>query len=186
MAKNRLAAGLEMGGLSIQTVENTVQGFQQNLIQKIYKKTNQPAGDSLLPNILSKLLLRVNRPTLEDHVERLGAEQWNITATRLHTRNKMFAQAFKAVATLQTLYEVDRDGWHHAVIYGYTRASKLFPFTAVEAALFRYWDIIVVSQLYNTNYLTRMLDRTENAALANRIQQYPLLKHKLQLLGKQL
>jgi hypothetical protein len=41
VAKNRLAAGLEMGGLSIQTVENTVQGFQQNLIKNLQK--DQPA-----------------------------------------------------------------------------------------------------------------------------------------------
>ena len=38
VAKSRLAAGLEMGGLGILSPENTVQGFQQNLIQKIYKK----------------------------------------------------------------------------------------------------------------------------------------------------
>jgi hypothetical protein len=39
VAKIRLGAGLEMGGLGIQSIENTVQGFQQNLVQKIYKKS---------------------------------------------------------------------------------------------------------------------------------------------------
>jgi hypothetical protein len=81
---------------------------------------------------------------------------------------------------------VDKDGWHHAPIYGHTNASLLYPFTMVEAELLWGWDIIVVSQLFNTNELTGMLDRSENDALAGRLQQYPLLRHKLHLLTRQL
>jgi hypothetical protein len=88
-------AGLEMGGLGIQPIENTVQGFQQNLLQKIYRRVNQPANGSLLPRVLNKLLLRVHRPSVEDHVERMGPQQWNLTAMRLEPKNKMFAQAFR-------------------------------------------------------------------------------------------
>jgi hypothetical protein len=98
----------------------------------------------------------------------------------------MFAQAFRAVSTLLRLYEVDKDGWHHAPIFGHTKASLLYPFTMAEAELLWGWDIIVVSQLFNTNELTGMLDRSENDALAGRLQQYPLLRHKLHLLTGQL
>jgi hypothetical protein len=49
VAKSRLGAGLEMGGLGIQPIEHTMQGFQQNLIQKMYKKANRPETRSLLP-----------------------------------------------------------------------------------------------------------------------------------------
>jgi hypothetical protein len=45
---------------------------------------------------------------------------------------------------------------------------------------------IVVSQLYSTNDLTGMLDRTENVELFERFQQHPLLQHKLRLLAAQL
>jgi hypothetical protein len=55
-----------------------------------------------------------------------------------------------------------------------------------EAELLWGWDIIVVSQLFNTNDLTGMLDRSENDVLAGRLQQYPLLRHKLHLLTGQL
>jgi hypothetical protein len=47
VAKKRLGAGLEMGGLSIQPLENTVQGFQQNLLQKRVK--GEPASDWVSP-----------------------------------------------------------------------------------------------------------------------------------------
>jgi hypothetical protein len=52
-----------------------------------------------------------------------------------------------------------------------------------EAELLWGWDIIVVSQLFNTNDLTEMLDRAENDVSAGRLQQYPLLRHKLHLGG---
>jgi hypothetical protein len=55
-----------------------------------------------------------------------------------------------------------------------------------EAELLWGWGIIVVSQLFNTNDLAEMLDRAENERLAGRLQQYPLLRHKLHLLATQL
>ncbi len=55
-----------------------------------------------------------------------------------------------------------------------------------EAELLWGWDIIVVSQLFNTNELTGRLDRAENDVLANRLQQHPLLMHKLRLPAAQL
>jgi hypothetical protein len=88
VAKNRLGAGLAMGGLGIQPIENTVEGFQQNLLQRIYKRVNQTASDSLLPSLLNRLLVRIHRPSLEDHVERLGPQQWEITAVRLEQKIK--------------------------------------------------------------------------------------------------
>jgi hypothetical protein len=96
VAKTRIGAGLEMGGLGIQPIENTAQGFEQNLVQKIYKKANQPETDSLLPRILNGHLRHVNRPLLQEHVERLGPEQWLTTASRLQNKNAMFAEAFRA------------------------------------------------------------------------------------------
>jgi hypothetical protein len=186
VARGRLGAGLAMGGLGIQPVENTVEGFQQNLLQRIYKRVNQAASNSLLPNLLNRLLVRIHRPSLEDHVERLGPQQWIATAVRLEQKNKMFAQAFRAVSTLLCLYEVDKDGWHHAPIFGHSKASLLYPLTMAEAEMLWGWGIIVVSQLFNTNDLTGMLDRSENDVLAGRLQQYPLLRHKLHLLTGQL
>jgi hypothetical protein len=186
VARGRLGAGLAMGGLGIQPVENTVEGFQQNLLQRIYKRVNQAASNSLLPNLLNRLLVRIHRPSLEDHVERLGPQQWIATAVRLEQKNKMFAQAFRAVSILLCLYEVDKDGWHHAPIFGHSKASLLYPFTMAEAEMLWGWGIIVVSQLFNTNDLTGMLDRSENDVLAGRLQQYPLLRHKLHLLTGQL
>jgi hypothetical protein len=61
-------------------------------------------NDSLIPKILDKLLLRLNLPNLEEHVDRLGPQQWTTTP------------AFTSVAQLLTIYETNKDHWHHAAI----------------------------------------------------------------------
>jgi hypothetical protein len=105
----------------------------------------------------------------------LGPEQWIITASQLKNKNAMFAEAFRAVAKGQALFETDREAWHHAAIVGHMNASKLFPFTREEGRVLQEWDVVVVSQLFGINELTGRLDKTENLMLAQRLLRFPLL-----------
>jgi hypothetical protein len=74
VAKKSISAGLEMGGLGIPHPDETIQGFRQNLIQKIYKQHRRnPAAH--LPSILAGLLVRANRPSLEEHIQQFGPKQ---------------------------------------------------------------------------------------------------------------
>ncbi len=74
----------------------------------------QAHNDSLIPKILDKLLLRLNRLNFEEHVDRLAPQQWSTTAARLWSKNKLLSQAFTSVAQLLTIYETIKDHWHHA------------------------------------------------------------------------
>jgi hypothetical protein len=122
VAKKRISAGLEMGGLGIQHPDEIIQGFQLNLLQKIYKQGRvHPAGS--LPTILTGLLARANRPSLAEHILRLGPKQWRITGQRLLPWNRLMGLAFHSVATLLASYETTRDLWHTAAINGHTNFS---------------------------------------------------------------
>ena len=105
VAKKRISAGLDMGGLGIPHPDETIQGFQQNLLQKIYRKnrTDPTANPS---SILLGLLDRANRCNLEDHVHRLGPVQWRRTGDKLSRWNKQLGLAFHAVADLLAAYEM--------------------------------------------------------------------------------
>ncbi len=78
----------------------------------------------------------------------------------------MFAQAFRAVAVLLNIYEMDKDGWHHAAIYGHSKASKLYPLTTAEAELLWGWGFIVV------RYHCRGLPMEVNACFLNSYMVY--------------
>jgi hypothetical protein len=67
VAKKRISAGLEMGGLGIQHPDENIQGFQLNFLQKIHKQGRaHPAGN--LSSILTGLLDRANRLSLAEHI----------------------------------------------------------------------------------------------------------------------
>jgi hypothetical protein len=125
VAKQKISAGLEMGGLGIQHPDEIIQGFQLNLLRKIHKQGRaHPAGN--LPSILTGLLARANRPSLAEHILRLGPKQWRITGQRLLPWNRLLGLAFHSVAALLASYETTRDLWHTAAINGHTNFSKVF------------------------------------------------------------
>jgi hypothetical protein len=71
------------------------------------------------------------------------------------------------------------------LLFTHTNEQTL-PFNLAEMALHQEWDIVVVSQLFATNDLTAMLYRQETEAPTHRLQHYPFLNLKLQLLRSQL
>jgi hypothetical protein len=71
VSKDRVSADIEMGGLKIAHPKELVKGFQQNLIQRILQKDTLDIP-SLLPDLLQGLLDRVNRPSLDHHINHLG------------------------------------------------------------------------------------------------------------------
>ena len=99
VARSRVAAPPSMGGLKISHPRDVVTGFQQNLIQRILNK-NKKNIPSLLPQLLQSLLTKINRPSLEEHINRLGPSQWLHTGNKLEQENTMLGQSFKSMAEL--------------------------------------------------------------------------------------
>jgi hypothetical protein len=180
VAKRRISAGIEMGGLGIQHPDEIVQGFQLNLLQKIHRQGRMNPTLNL-PTILSGLLTRANRPSLADHIQHLGPKQWRITGQRLLPWNRLMGLAFHSVATLLASSETTRDLWHTAAINGHTNFSKVFPLTFAEGRLLVERGILTVSQLLEVNDLTGRLSTDENRALFEDLTVFPHLQHKLRL-----
>ena len=118
VAKNRLPAAHSVGGLQVPLLSTTATSFRLNLLQRIHKRIEHPAKfpQSTLPNIMETLLQITGRPTLPDHVEKLGPTQWKKTASLLKTKNLLFSQIFLAGAELLRIYEEHHDTWHQAAI----------------------------------------------------------------------
>jgi hypothetical protein len=181
VAKKRISAGLDMGGLGIQHLDETIQGFRQNLIQKIFRQYRlHPAAH--LPAILTGLLARANRPSLSDQIQWFGPLQWRITGNRLQQWNHLMGLAFHAVADLLATHETSRESWHAAAIAGHYSFSKLFPLSVGEMSILKDKNIHTVSQLLEVNDLTGQLTVDENRLLLADLSIYPHLQHKLHLL----
>jgi len=148
VAKNRLPAEHSVGGLQVPLLSTTATSFRLNLLQRIYKRMGHPPHlpPSTLPIIMESLLQMAGRPTLLDHVERLGPLQWRKTATMLKQRNLLFSQIFLAGAELLQIYEEHPDTWHQAAIVGHT-AESIFTISTLEATDLDHREIITIGQL---------------------------------------
>ena len=188
VAKARVAAPPSMGGLKISHPRDVVTGLQQNLIQRILNKTQRNIP-SLLPQLLQGLLEKINRPSLEEHIDRLGPSQWLCTGDKLEQENTMLGQSFKSMATLLENHETSNESWHCAAIVGHTLSMEhlLLRFTNEESNTLRDKDIVTVSQLFQENEETGQLSRIVNHELMEEIAAtHPWLELKLRTLATEI
>jgi hypothetical protein len=183
IAKNRISASFEKGGLQVPHPTDTADGLHLNLLQRVYNIIRTPARypTSQLPNILQETLQDAGCPSLQYHLENLGPDKWERTAAKIKNKNLLFSQAFQAMAKLLRIHEIDRKTWHAAAINGHTKFNKLLPLTQNEAGTLRAHNIITISQLYETNehgILQNNPNPNTNTTLANE----PELIEKLNLL----
>ena len=113
VSRKRVHASHAMGGLQVPMVQDTVTGLHQNLVQKLHKQITADMP-SICASHFQEVLIRVHRPTLNEHVTALGPIQWLKTATQLEAHNAIFAASFRALATLlQILEKIQKPGtWH--------------------------------------------------------------------------
>ncbi len=102
IAKDRIFASFEKGGLQAPHPADTADGLHLCLLQKIYNKIRLPDmyPNSLLPNILHEILQDARCPSFQYHLENLGPDKWKRTATKIKNRNLLFSQAFQAMAKI--------------------------------------------------------------------------------------
>ena len=182
VAKNRIPASHDKGGLQIPHPRNTCEGLHINLLQKIYQKSREPhrGPHTLLPRILEDTLQLARRPTLQFHVETYGPEQWMHTADRLKQHNMLFADLFQSMAKLLKLHEEERDTWHVAALNGHSLFNKLLPLTRDEASHLLELNIRTVAQIYNVDD-TGHIQNQINPALTRHFQGERQFQEKMHL-----
>ena len=153
VAKDRISASFNRGGLQVPHPAETAEGLQLNLLQKIYNRERLPGRfpPSFLPQILQETLESSGCMTFVEHLENFGPERWERTAKKIKNKNLLFSQAFSAMAKLLRIHETDRKTWHAAAIDGHSKFNKLLPLTRDESATLRRHNIITVSQIFSTN-----------------------------------
>ncbi len=177
VAAKRLSASFDKGGLQIQHPKETSAGLRLNLIQKCYK--NVAAGkETMFTRIIEEMLRQKGRPNLTTHIESLGPTEWEKTANKINTKNRMVSLAFQSMADYLTKLEDSPEDWHLAPIRGHTKFSKLLPLYPAEAATLRVQRLVTVSQIFDT-HLSGRIDKAISPEVLNSLAPYPMLRHKL-------
>jgi hypothetical protein len=185
VAKNRIAASHSMGGLQVQHPAEHAGSLQLNLIQKIYQDTRNNQRKSILLSLLSELLRRVNRQTLEDHVQQLGAVQWAATGKLLADHNLLLSQSFVFMAKFLRQYETKPDSWHAAALHGHS-LGKTFFITEPERRILKEMQLFSVSQIFETNDNMTTSEEEKVELFEHLDQHHPSLSNKLKWIRRNL
>ena len=187
VAKDRIPASFNRGGLQVPHPDDTAEGLHLNLLQKIQNKIRLPHRypPSHLPAILEETLRDARCPTFTEHLEKYGPDRWDRTAEKIKNRNLLFSQAFHTMAKLLRTHEKDPKTWHTAAIDGHSKFNKLLPLSRNEAAHLHAINIKTISHLYETNELGN-LQNNPNTIIDRQTIGNPELIDKLQLLRQTL
>jgi hypothetical protein len=182
VSRMRLSASLDKGGLEIQHPNEVAAGLRLNLLQKLYKRTE--VTKTILNNIVDQMLNLRGRPSLHEHVQKLGPTEWSKTGRQIMRKNQMIGKAFQDMAQVLTIMEDSNDSWHLTPVRGHSLASKLLPFTGADFATMEDLRINTVSQLFDT-HLSGGIDRATANELRENLAAQPHLYTKLDFLSRQ-
>ncbi len=182
MAAKRLSASYDKRGLQIPHSDETAEGLWLNLVQKYLCKINNDQH-SKYSRINEQVLSRAGRPDLNEHVNRMGPQEWIKTSTKISNVNPMLGEAFKSMANFLKKTEDSHEDWHHAPIWGRSRTHKLFPFYPVDIATLQTLQINTVSQIFKT-HLSGGINKTISPDLLTSLKACSSLRHKLRLFAQ--
>jgi hypothetical protein len=170
VAKDRIPASFNRGGLQVPHPADTAEGLHLNLLQKIQNKIWLPHRypPSQLPTILEEALRDAKCPKFMEHLEKYGPDRWDRTAEKIKDRNLLFSQSFQTMAKLLRIHEKDSKTWHTAAIDGHSKFNKLLSLSRNEAAHLHAINIRTISNLYEINELGH-LQNSPNAVIDRQI-----------------
>jgi len=179
VSRQRIYADYNMGGLNVADPKQTIEGLQQNLLQKLLKNT-----DREMAVILELILRKYKRPTLEQHLKYLGSIQWKKTANKLETENLILSQAFRSMSLIIEKFETQQENWGSNAIYGHQQATGLCEISFSEFKTLMEANIFLFSHITEIDALTSRpsIPLSLNQITLFKIRAFPLLQFKLKKL----
>ena len=187
VAKNRIAASFEMGGLQIQSSMDIAQGLLLNTFQRLRLQAMLADDDQMFYcKLMLEKLRNCNIPNLNELFKFSGSKIWLLYSNRLKTRSPLLSQMFHSYSHLLGLNEKSRESWLTAPIAGHTLSPDLFRITEADGYYLGNNGLTHVSQLFGECYFTGGIRLGENANLPQNIIRDDYLTNKCKILRQAL
>jgi hypothetical protein len=120
VAKNRVGASFQMGGLQMDSAQTSAQSLLLNSLQRLVTQSMlDPSQRTFMWELLQKDLEVHLAPDLSELLTHAGEKIWAKYSSKLKKKSPFMAQIFKAMAELQALNSMDRDNWLTAPLAGH-------------------------------------------------------------------
>ena len=170
VAKNRVSASFEMGGLKMSFTSEIVCGLLLNILNRLCRESNSPAEkQTFMYKYFQKILEGTHAPSWAELLQCGGQGVWQSLISRVNRRSPFFTQLCKAMAKMHQLNDKNRDSWTCAPIAGHSLANQIFAITAAEGVTLAHLGLNYVEQLFPKNDLTGRLIMDQDADLGVRL-----------------
>ncbi len=170
VAKNRVSASFEMGGLKMSFTAEIVCGLLLNILSKLSQESSSPAEkQTFMYKYFQKILEGIHAPSWAELLQCGGQGVWQRLYNRLIGRSPFLAQLCRAMAKMHKLNDINKDSWTCAPIAGHSLANPIFLINTAESITLAHFGLHYVEQLFPINDLTGRLIMDQDANLGNRL-----------------
>jgi hypothetical protein len=154
VAKHRLDASHEMGGLKMDFTTEITNGLVLNGLQRIRQQGRVEENKSFLSTLLRECLREANILNLEELLKKGGPRIWTKVGNRIADTSPFFSCMCKAMAEMLELNEKSSDGWMMANIASHTRMLDIYRISTADGIVLDYYGFTHVRKLFGQDDLT--------------------------------
>jgi len=183
VARKRLGAGFEYGGLRIDTCESIARGLACNFIHRMINQAQATESERVwIYSHLEDLLLRIGAPPLQRLYETAGQGIWMQYAQKMQRYSPYLAFAMSSMSSLVEMNENSKD-WMSASIAGHGKSPQVGRISAGEGITLAGYGITHVGQLFQQDNMTGNVDTKKNASYPIMlVQNHPWTVNKCKML----
>jgi hypothetical protein len=160
VAKHRIDASYEMGGLKMDFTTEIANGLILNGMQRIRQQGREGIDNSFICKLMRELLRDANVLNLEELFKIGGPRIWTKVGNKIADSSPFFSHMCKAMAKMLELNETSNEGWTTASIAGHTKAGDIFRISAADGVVLDHFGLTHVGRLFGRDDMTG-LTRTE-------------------------
>ena len=162
IARRRLNASHEYGGLQLTFSEQTAKGLLLNGLKRIKEQTHMHSDQKfIMTKLFEHEVFRIMGVTLGQLFKMAGPRIWKHIANT--TQSAIVKQMCDAMSGFLAIQEKNKDTWLAMPILGHTFSSPLFRITVHEALILSRHGYTHVSQLFAINEMTGKINKGASA-----------------------
>ena len=164
VAKNRLAASFNMGGLQMDLSAERAQGLLLNTLQRFKNQMELPEEKRIIyAKIFREKLEEIDAPSLKDLFQYCGSQIWLKYSNRLKNKSIILSQMFSSYANFLQLNEKSKESWLTVPIAGHSKIPPIYRLTVADGYTLAQQGYTHIAQLFAENYFTGGMQWNEDA-----------------------
>jgi hypothetical protein len=149
VAKKRLDASFNMGGLNIDFTGQIVDGLLLNMLARLRDQSRRQEDQRIFYfHIFESILARLGAPNILELFRLGGLRAWERLRDRVRVSHPYSSQMFGSMARIMELNENEAQGWLNSPLVGHGSSPEIFSVSMAEGLPLEQAGMVSVRQLF--------------------------------------